>query len=564
MQVAAGHEKGAAEGEVGAVAQDATVSTTREEPGSRLFKVPVALPTRKRPPASKGDGEQQQQQRTPPTKETEPKAKEDAETKASKRQKVGDSVFDFDEEDEEDGEELVSLPAASTSALHRQRKRIPYINPFSTATSQQPGLPPVSSSSSSSSSEPKKECCYMYSEAYLRASNALPIHKGKDKRVHALIEAYGLLKEMRVVEPTPATMEELMEFHSRSFLQRLSQHRGRIKEGPKDTEQEDKEQREKEEDEEEGENDREEVGVDEESFGLVDDCPLFDGVYDYVRMVAGASLTAAKELIANRATIAINWMGGRHHAKVDEAAGYCYINDIVLSILCLSEQYKRVLYVDIDVHHGDGVEEAFYCTDKVLTLSFHHHSAGYFPGTGSLDDIGNGRGKYYSLNIPLKEGLTSDRYVQLFKEVFPEVALRYAPQAIVMQCGVDGLVHDPLGAFNLTPRALGECVECVQQFCKKGGRNDSTIPLLLLGGGGYHNINAARAYAYLTGLVLGKQLPPDIPEHKYFHEYKDNSFQLGIEESKAQDQNNEEYLSLLREKISNNIARIRQRDKNLE
>ena len=106
--------------------------------------------------------------------------------------------------------------------------------------------------------------------------------------------------------------------------------------------------------------------------------------------------------------IAINWAGGLHHAKKCEASGFCYVNDIVVGILELLKYHNRVLYIDIDVHHGDGVEEAFYTTNRVMTVSFHRYGEGFFPGTGDLMDIGCGEGKYYSLNVPLKMFVTDE------------------------------------------------------------------------------------------------------------------------------------------------------------
>ena len=101
--------------------------------------------------------------------------------------------------------------------------------------------------------------------------------------------------------------------------------------------------------------------------------------------------------------VAVNWAGGLHHAKKSEASGFCYVNDIVLAILELLKHHQRVLYIDVDIHHGDGVEEAFYTTDRVMTVSFHKYGE-YFPGTGDLKDIGAAAGKYYSLNYPLRDG----------------------------------------------------------------------------------------------------------------------------------------------------------------
>lgn len=126
-----------------------------------------------------------------------------------------------------------------------------------------------------------------------------------------------------------------------------------------------------------------------------EDCPVFDGLYEFCQLSAGGSVAAAVKLNKQASEICINWGGGLHHAKKSEASGFCYVNDIVLGILELLKYHQRVLYIDIDVHHGDGVEEAFYTTDRVMTVSFHKYGE-YFPGTGDLRDIGAGKVKNFS------------------------------------------------------------------------------------------------------------------------------------------------------------------------
>ena len=132
------------------------------------------------------------------------------------------------------------------------------------------------------------------------------------------------------------------------------------------------------------------------------------------------------------------------------------MNDIVLGILELLKYHDRVLYIDIDVHHGDGVEEAFYLTNRVMTLSFHKFGENFFPGTGKYFDIGTGIGKHFAMNVPLKSGITDDMYVDLFKVIAGNVKDKYRPSAIVMQCGADSLSWDRLGPFCLTIQGHGE------------------------------------------------------------------------------------------------------------
>ena len=241
-----------------------------------------------------------------------------------------------------------------------------------------------------------------------------------------------------------------------------------------------------------------------------DDCPVFAGLFEFCQIYTGASLEAAKRLCAMETDIAINWSGGLHHAKKFLASGFCYINDIVLAILELLRYFPRVLYIDIDVHHGDGVQEAFYLTDRVYTLSFHKYGrilrndTPFFPGTGHINELGTGQGRYHSLNIPLHSGIDDDSYGQLFQEIVSNVMHTYQPSVVVLQCGADSLGCDRLGLFNLSIHAHGECVRFVKSMCR-------LLPLLVLGGGGYTMRNVSRCWAYETGILTDVELHDDLP-----------------------------------------------------
>lgn len=188
-------------------------------------------------------------------------------------------------------------------------------------------------------------------------------------------------------------------------------------------------------------------------------------------------MAAAESLIKRECQVAINWGGGWHHGQRDEASGFCYVNDIVLAIQHLRQEFDRVLYVDLDVHHGDGVENAFSFSPKIFTFSIHKFEAGYFPGSGNIADIGQGKGKFYSLNIPLKDGIDDATYVYIFERclitlfllnyflticifysLFTEIFYAFKPNAIVVQCGADSLANDPLGGFSLSPRGVARCL----------------------------------------------------------------------------------------------------------
>lgn len=188
-------------------------------------------------------------------------------------------------------------------------------------------------------------------------------------------------------------------------------------------------------------------------FNVGDDCPVFDGLFEYCSISAGGSMEGAARLSRDKCDIAINWAGGLHHAKKGEASGFCYVNDIVLGILELLRYHPRVLYIDIDVHHGDGVEEAFYTTDRVMTCSFHKYGE-FFPGTGELRDTGFDKGKNYACNVPLRDGITDESYKSIFQPVVQRIMEQYQPSAVVLQCGSDSLSGDKLGCFNLSMRGL--------------------------------------------------------------------------------------------------------------
>jgi histone deacetylase 1/2 len=206
---------------------------------------------------------------------------------------------------------------------------------------------------------------------------------------HSLLLNYGVYKKLDVLRPQRATVKEMTRFHSDEYIDFL--HRVT----PENMNEFQKHQG---------------------KFNVGEDCPVFDGIFEYCSISAGGTIGCAQRLNHGDADIAINWAGGLHHAKRNEASGFCYVNDIVLGILELLKFHQRVLYIDIDIHHGDGVEEAFYTTDRVMTVSFHKFGE-YFPGTGDLRDVGHGKGKNYAVNFPLRDGIDDVSYKNIFEPV---------------------------------------------------------------------------------------------------------------------------------------------------
>merc|ERR1719400_2180680 len=278
------------------------------------------------------------------------------------------------------------------------------------------------------------------------------------------------------------------------------------------------------------------------------DCPVFDGLYDFCARYTGASLDAAEKLVNDQADIAINWSGGLHHAKKFEASGFCYVNDIVIGILELLKVHPRVLYIDIDIHHGDGVQEAFYLTDRVMTVSFHKYGNYFFPGTGDMYELGAEAGRYYSLNVPLKEGMDDENYDFIFKPVMKDVIDFYQPSAIVLQCGSDSLANDRLGCFNLSIKGHGKCVDYVKQF---------KIPLLVLGGGGYVIRNVARCWTYETAICTEQDLSAELPFNTEYFEYFAPDFSLFPDINPRQENaNSRQYLDSIMETMHNQLKMV--------
>lgn len=196
------------------------------------------------------------------------------------------------------------------------------------------------------------------------------------------------------------------------------------------------------------------------------------------------------------------------------------------------------------MHHGDGVEEAFYTTDRVMTCSFHKYGE-YFPGTGELRDIGIGTGKNYAVNFPLRDGITDETYKSVFEPTISAIMTYFQPEAVVLQCGGDSLSGDRLGCFNLSMRGHANCVKFVKSF---------GIPVIVLGGGGYTMRNVARTWAYETGALVGNEMSPQLPYNDYY-EYFAPDYELDVRPSNMENANSKDYLTKIRNTVIDNIRR---------
>ncbi|PFH47132.1 hypothetical protein AMATHDRAFT_68389 [Amanita thiersii Skay4041] len=328
-----------------------------------------------------------------------------------------------------------------------------------------------------------------------------PMKPHRIRVTHDLVNAYDMLDQMHVLRPRRASPESMSAFHTDEYVHFLNRVTPET---------------------------AEDLTYHGTRFLVGEDNPAFEGVFEFCSISAGGSIGAANRIASGAADIAINWAGGLHHAKKREASGFCYINDIVLGILELLRTYPRVLYIDIDCHHGDGVEEAFYTTDRVMTCSFHKFGE-YFPGTGTQEDRGRGKGKGYAVNVPLKDGITDESFRSVFEPVISKILEVYRPSAVVLQCGADSLAGDKLGCFNLTMHGHAHCV----QFLRR-----QNIPLILLGGGGYTVKNVARTWTYETACALGIEdtINPNLPWSQYF-EWFGPRYRLEVAENNMDDVN---------------------------
>ncbi|KAI0831124.1 histone deacetylase RPD3 [Trametes gibbosa] len=328
-----------------------------------------------------------------------------------------------------------------------------------------------------------------------------PMKPQRMRITHELLTVYDMLPKMHVLRAKRASAETMTRFHTDEYINFL------CKVTPENAQQ---------------------LTYQGSRFLVGEDNPAFDGIFEFCSISAGGSLAAAQRLMSGQTDIAINWAGGLHHAKKREASGFCYINDIVLAILEMLRTVPRVLYIDIDCHHGDGVEEAFYTTNRVMTCSFHKFGE-YFPGTGTLDDRGRGKGRGYAVNVPLKDGVTDQAYRSVFEPVIDKILEVFQPSAIVLQCGADSLSGDKLGCLNLTMQGHASCVQYIRK---------KNIPFMLLGGGGYTVKNVARTWTYETACALGMEddIDLNLPWNEYF-EWFGPRYRLEVPASNMDDLN---------------------------
>lgn len=225
------------------------------------------------------------------------------------------------------------------------------------------------------------------------------------------------------------------------------------------------------------------------------DTPVFKDLFTYGSWACGAGLNAADLLLAGEADIAFNLLGGFHHAMAQRAAGFCYLNDVALACMRLADAGKLVAYLDVDAHHGDGVQEAFYRRNDVLTISMHETGKTLFPWGGFENEIGEGPGRGYNVNVPLPAETHDEAFLLAFDRVVLPVLGAYEPDVMVLELGMDTLAGDPLTHLCLTNNAL---VDMIQELLKL------RIPILVAGGGGYNVEHTVRGWTLAWRTFAGQ------------------------------------------------------------
>ncbi|MHC4586371.1 MAG: acetoin utilization protein AcuC [Planctomycetota bacterium] len=236
---------------------------------------------------------------------------------------------------------------------------------------------------------------------------------------------------------------------------------------------------------------------DAEAFDMglgTEDCPIFERLYDYAVLSAGGTLVAAKLILSGSADVAFNPSGGFHHAGPERASGFCYINDVALACTILAEAGKRILYLDVDVHHGDGVAYGFYERRDVMTISLHENPKLLFPGTGFENEIGTGAGKGYCVNVPLPVGTYDEAYIKAFDSIARPLIGAFDPDVIVFELGADALAGDPLAHLYLTNNVYADIINYLLSLDKS---------ILATGGGGYNIDNTVKAWALAWCVLCG-------------------------------------------------------------
>jgi acetoin utilization protein AcuC len=324
---------------------------------------------------------------------------------------------------------------------------------------------------------------FFYTDAF-QAYDMGPHHPMKPIRLRKtfeLLDSYGAFGRLPLREPAPCPVSVLEKTHRHDFIQAVDY----LSSGQHFP-----------------------YSYQRYGFGTGDN-PVFPGLFEAALLYTGASLDCASAVAEGEADVAMNIAGGLHHAHHARAAGFCVFNDCAVALRRLRERWDRVAYIDIDVHHGDGVQELFYDDPAVLTLSIHETGRTLFPGTGFVTEAGEGDGRGYSVNIPVWPGTNDLLWLDAWREIAMPILRAYKPGAVVLQLGADAHALDPLAHLCLTAQGWLEAVQDVQSL---------GVPIVAVGGGGYNMTTVPRMWALAASTLCGLDLPDDTPPDYAWHE----------------------------------------------
>ncbi|TFH11005.1 MAG: acetoin utilization protein AcuC [Candidatus Thorarchaeota archaeon] len=320
---------------------------------------------------------------------------------------------------------------------------------------------------------------YPYSDSLLEYefSQEHPLKPERLKLTYLLSKQLGLLDKVKIIEPTPATRAELELFHSTEYLDAVQKW-------------------------------GEELCSDYKHGIGTPDNPVFPKIYETGAKYVGATLDGMKQII-DGASNAFCILGGLHHAHRNAASGFCIFNDVAIAINYLQKKKNcRVLYFDIDAHHGDGVQNAFYRSKDILTISIHQTGKTLFPGTGFVYETGGAEGTGYSINVPVIPGAGSLELIKIYNEIVRPLFESYKPNLLVTQLGVDGHYNDPLAHLAYTSYGY----ETVLKGLRTLSSDICNLGWLAVGGGGYHPVTVARLWTLFLAIMLDEKIPEKIPE----------------------------------------------------
>ena len=321
-----------------------------------------------------------------------------------------------------------------------------------------------------------------------------PMHPSRLDLTHRLATALGLLDhDDVVVRPVePATDEQLLTVHSVDLLEA-------VKAASADP------------------------GSATGRHGVgTDDTPAFRGMHEASALAVGGTLAAVEAVWSGQARHAVNIGGGLHHAMPTSASGFCVYNDVAVGIRRLLDLgARKVVYLDLDVHHGDGVERAFWDDDRVMTVSLHETGRALFPGTGFPGDTGGPRAADTAVNIALPPGTGDEGWLRAYQAVVPTIVRTFAPDVLVSQHGCDCHYSDPLAHLSVSIEAMATAYSWVRELAEDvcQGR------WVAVGGGGYELVEVVpRAWTHLIGVATGRPVDPATPVPQEWRAYVEETY----------------------------------------